>query len=252
MPGKQKTTARVYLHTMQVGDREIETKVYLEARPTVRFSIGKNEPILRMPLRFNQSEMQHYLTQFETWVRGRLHLDEGLIDRYTGKAYQDGDTLKVGQREYKVFIDTSNHKNHSGRINNGVIHLKIADHTNERDRRLAVKQLLSRLIGNDYKPFIWQRVHDLNQLHFQKPIRDVRLKYNHSNWGSCSTLGIVNLSTRLLFAPQEVIDYVIVHELAHLVEMNHSQKFWDILDRIMPDYPQYEAWLKENGPECDF
>ena len=62
-------------------------------------------------------------------------------------------------------------------------------------------------------------------------IKGIFLKYNHSNWGSCSHNGNINLSTRLLFAPEAVQDYVIVHELAHLVEPNHSDRFWALGSR---------------------
>ncbi|MCB0682671.1 MAG: M48 family metallopeptidase, partial [Saprospiraceae bacterium] len=62
----------------------------------------------------------------------------------------------------------------------------------------------------------------------------------------------INLSTRLLFAPPKVIDYVIIHELAHLVEMNHSRRFWDLVAAAMPDYEEQEKWLKKFGHRCDF
>jgi predicted metal-dependent hydrolase len=78
------------------------------------------------------------------------------------------------------------------------------------------------------------------------------LKYNQTNWGSCSTRGNINLSTRLLFAPDDVIDYVIIHELAHLLEMNHSNRFWNIVKKAMPEYREKEVWLKKNGHLCDF
>jgi len=69
---------------------------------------------------------------------------------------------------------------------------------------------------------------------------------------SCSSKSNINLSTRLLFAPSDVIDYVIVHELTHLIEMNHSQKFWNLVKSVMPNYKQKEKWLKEYGKLCDF
>ena len=62
----------------------------------------------------------------------------------------------------------------------------------------------------------------------------------------------MNLSTRLLFAPKDVIDYVIIHELAHLYEMNHSKKFWNIVSQVMPNYKEKEKWLSKNGRLCDF
>ena len=76
--------------------------------------------------------------------------------------------------------------------------------------------------------------------------------FNSSNWGSCSSNKIINLSTRLLFAPPEVIDYVIIHELAHLVEANHSKRFWDLVASKMPNYKEQEQWLKTHGRHLDF
>ncbi|MGB1217422.1 MAG: YgjP-like metallopeptidase domain-containing protein [Saprospiraceae bacterium] len=56
----------------------------------------------------------------------------------------------------------------------------------------------------------------------------------------------------MLFAPSNVIDYVIIHELAHRKEMNHSARFWKWVSTAMPDYEKQEKWLKENGKNCDF
>ena len=78
------------------------------------------------------------------------------------------------------------------------------------------------------------------------------MKYNHSNWGSCSSKGNINLSTRLLFAPDDVIDYVIIHELAHRIEMNHSPRFWKLVSDAMPDYKEKEKWLKVHGGKLGF
>jgi len=116
----------------------------------------------------------------------------------------------------------------------------------------SIRHLLSRVIANDFLPEIEQRVYELNQKYFQKNIKRVYLKYNKSNWGSCSSKGNINLSTRLLFAPSQVIDYVIIHELSHLIEMNHSPRFWKIVRDIMPNYEEQEKWLKVNGAKCDF
>ena len=97
-----------------------------------------------------------------------------------------------------------------------------------------------------------QRVYYFNRTYFGKDIGSVKLKYNRSNWGSCSTGKNLNFSVRLYFAPTDVIDYVVVHELAHLVEMNHSDKFWKIVGDILPDYRIKEKVLKENSAKFDF
>jgi hypothetical protein len=87
----------------------------------------------------------------------------------------------------------------------------------------------------------------LNDRFFNKEINSVKLKYNTSNWGSCSTRGNINISLRLMFAKQDVIDYVLVHELAHLIHPNHSDRFWRVVERIIPDYREKEKYLVENN-----
>ena len=120
-------------------------------------------------------------------------------------------------------------------------------------RNKSIKTLLSRVIAKDFYPHIVRRVRELNaQFYHLANIKSVSLKYNTSNWGSCSTSGNINLSTRLFFAPDGVIDYVIIHELAHFFEHNHSHRFWAKVAEAMPDYKVYEDWLTEHGSECDF
>ncbi|MHB8071374.1 MAG: M48 family metallopeptidase [Candidatus Cryosericum sp.] len=66
-------------------------------------------------------------------------------------------------------------------------------------------------------------------------------------WGSCSTSGTVSFAWRLVMAPMDVVDYVVVHELAHLREMNHSARFWAVVASVMPDYDERRRWLHEHG-----
>lgn len=77
----------------------------------------------------------------------------------------------------------------------------------------------------------------------------VTIKDQKTRWGSCSSLGNLNFNWRLLLMPEAVMDYVIVHELAHRREMNHSAAFWHIVENYMPDYRERLQWLKENGDQ---
>lgn len=67
-------------------------------------------------------------------------------------------------------------------------------------------------------------------------------------WGSCNSNGDLRINWRLAMASREVLDYVIIHELMHLLEQNHSQRFWGKVSALMPDYKQHRKWLRENGP----
>lgn len=75
----------------------------------------------------------------------------------------------------------------------------------------------------------------------------ITIKNLVSRWGSCSTKGNLNFNCLLMLTPDYVIDYIVVHELCHLREMNHSEKFWTEVEKIMPDYQRAELWLKQNG-----
>ncbi|MDO5134338.1 MAG: SprT family zinc-dependent metalloprotease [Eubacteriales bacterium] len=75
----------------------------------------------------------------------------------------------------------------------------------------------------------------------------ITIRNQRSRWGSCSAKGNLNFNCLLMLAPPEVLDYVIVHELCHRKEMNHSSRFWAEVARIIPDYAVHEKWLKTEG-----
>ena len=75
------------------------------------------------------------------------------------------------------------------------------------------------------------------------------LRDTTSRWGSCSTKENINYSWRLIMAPAEVLNYVAAHEVAHLVQMNHSPQFWAVVEHLYPAYATYRAWLKDHGEE---
>lgn len=81
------------------------------------------------------------------------------------------------------------------------------------------------------------------KVHYQT----IRVKNQKSRWGSCSSRQNLNFNWRLLMAPDSVLDYVVVHELCHLREMNHSSAFWSLVASIMPDYKKQEEWLKKEA-----
>ncbi|MBP3479273.1 MAG: M48 family metallopeptidase [Oscillospiraceae bacterium] len=75
----------------------------------------------------------------------------------------------------------------------------------------------------------------------------VSIRAQHSRWGSCSGKGNLNFNCLLMLAPPEVVDYVVIHELCHRKEMNHSQRFWLEVERVLPNYRASKKWLKDNG-----
>lgn len=75
----------------------------------------------------------------------------------------------------------------------------------------------------------------------------LRVKSLKSRWGSCSSGGNLSFNWQIILAPLEIVDYVVVHELCHLVHMNHSPTFWSLVESVLPDCRQRRQWLRKNG-----
>ena len=75
----------------------------------------------------------------------------------------------------------------------------------------------------------------------------ISIRTQRTRWGSCSAQGNLNFNALLALAPEEVVDYVVVHELCHRREMNHSERFWSLVEDVLPEYRGAKGWLKDNG-----
>lgn len=239
--------------SIELGGQSIPVKVIHERRSTFRAATGKQGFILRLPKRLDKKGEKSAWEWFESWAK-ELHRDKpDFFQRFLNKQYKDGDVIQVGNRQYTLGINLEDRASHTAKLHpNRYIQLNLVRSVTEEEQHKAAATLLSRLIGQDFLPEFSRRVLELNQLHFAKPIKDIRFKNTSSRWGSCSNTGNLNFSTRLLFAPAEVIDYVIIHELAHLIEMNHSDRFWALVEKAMPGYMMQEKWLKKHGAGLGF
>ena len=82
---------------------------------------------------------------------------------------------------------------------------------------------------------------------FRQNLKKIRIGDAATRWGSCSSAKILRYNWRLIFAPPELVDYVVAHEVAHLVEMNHAPPFWQVVHQLVGDHHPHRAWLKQNG-----
>jgi len=83
---------------------------------------------------------------------------------------------------------------------------------------------------------------------FGREVAGIALRDTRSRWGSCSTAGRLSFSWRLIMTPPAVLDYVALHEAAHLVHMNHGPRFWGLVEEACPDYRRHRDWLRAEGP----
>jgi predicted metal-dependent hydrolase len=110
------------------------------------------------------------------------------------------------------------------------------------DFRRAIEQHLRNLAAQELVRRTWE----LASLH-KVMISRVTVRSQRSRWGSCSIKKTISLNWRLIQTPGFVADYIILHELMHLREMNHSRRFWRHVEQVCPDYARAEAWLKAHA-----
>lgn len=116
-----------------------------------------------------------------------------------------------------------------------------------REIRRQVESLTVRVLCRAAEPWLRERVRELNSKHFRFSLNSVKFRKQRRRWGSCSAKGNINISHRLIVAPQELLDYVVIHELAHLKEMNHGKRFWALVRAACPDYRERRRMLAEYG-----
>lgn len=150
------------------------------------------------------------------------------------KARNDDTKMLCRGTEYPVEVDAEG----------GVVRLGplIAPFRGHGDPRAALERRMRQLAAVEFP----RRVRELARLHGIRITR-VSVRAQRSRWGSCSRAGTISLNWRLIQAPDDVLIYVIIHELMHLREMNHSDRFWGHVAIAMPSYEAAERWLKAHG-----
>ncbi|MFH2118255.1 MAG: SprT family zinc-dependent metalloprotease [Candidatus Paceibacterota bacterium] len=112
--------------------------------------------------------------------------------------------------------------------------------------RQSVETILQKFLKNTASHYLTPRIHQLAKK-MKVDFKKITLRAQTTRWGSCSSRGSLNFNWKLVHFPSAVIDYVIVHELAHLKHMNHSTAFWQFVEQFAPDYRMQRGWLKRQG-----
>lgn len=238
--------------TIFINDQLYTLKIYYERRSTVRASIRKKIIHIRIPNNLSLKQKQHHIQSMKQWAIEKIQSNPEQFQTEKPKTYTHNQILQIGTQHYSLDIQYCDKKTSSARLINNIIYLRIAQHLSEEEKNNTISCLLSRCLAKQHLPALKEKIHTLNNTYFQQTLHAISFKHNKTNWGSCSQKGNINISTRLLFAPEDVLDYVCIHELAHLIEPNHSKKFWSHVQQAMPDYKEKKQWLKNHGKNCRF
>ena len=236
---------------VQIEHTVIPVHVFYEYRNNVRVASGKENVFLRIPRYCSASERD----SFKQWCEDWIHKQWAKNARFRA-TFAQIDILRVEKfstynATYRIDISRSDRKSATAKLQGDVIHVALPSGWASKEASDQTYALIHRVLGNHYQQDITERIHDLHAGRFSKPVSSLSLRNMTSKWGSCSNTGRMTLSTKLLFAPKEVQDYVIIHELCHLDELNHSDRFWSLVDRYDPLYKERERWLTDHGHMCD-
>lgn len=227
-------------YSITLGGKEVQWK--LEYNPRLKkmhILVHPQEGIIvRVPPGHKASGIDSALMSQSEWLLTRM---ADISRRCPFRTYTDGQRLPYLGEEVILRLHNSGSKLFSHWEGANIV-IFLPEKLQTRDR---VRDCLAQLYLKEAKQWFPHRVDKLNRLHFQHRINRVSVKGQLRILGSCSSKGNLNFNWRLLLAPVEIVDYVIIHELAHMLEMNHSQRFWQIVEGACPGYRQHLSWLRD-------
>ncbi|MBI5789330.1 MAG: M48 family metallopeptidase [Candidatus Schekmanbacteria bacterium] len=207
-------------------------------RKTIGLEISPEKGlVVRVPLKTSLTTIQQVLKNKRQWIEGKLAMVALKQRAVISREYGENDEFLYLGKKYPLKIVSSTKfplvfENEQFLLS-----------ANYRQKAQSVFQAWYMIQAEDY---LNQRVGYYADRYGFKYNR-LRISQALKRWGSCSAQKNLNFNWRLMLAPPEVIDYLVVHELAHLAEMNHSPRYWQRVARIMPDYKRQRKWLKDNG-----
>lgn len=245
--------ANVQHRLYKQGSVRVPIKIHLERRMDYRFSIAKRSAILRMPSWFPKSQKQKTYDKFISWIEAHHKKSPDMFTRFEVKQYQHDDVLTIFGLDYEIHITEVNGERVKAKVLEAdqTIYILMPSDLEE-DRDIHVTKILKKIIPKALKPRVEARLAYLAEHLVGVKYNNFRLKDSLSNWGSCSGKNNINISIRTLLLPVEMIDYVLIHELCHLKELNHSPAFWAHVEKAMPEYKRAENWISAHGNKYYF
>jgi predicted metal-dependent hydrolase len=208
-------------------------------RKTISLHIKEDgRVVIYVPYHTPKGEIEGFIKEKESWVIKKISEKERSI-KETEKAFIPGEKFLYLGESYPLEIGDTRYRGLPLKLSFGKFIL-------DKDRLEEARDLFIHWYKREAKEKIEGRLHYFsNRLQlFPKGLKITSAKYR---WGSCSRDSRLSFSWKIIMAPLSVIDYVLIHELVHIKEKNHSKRFWTYLETILPDYRKHRFWLKENG-----
>lgn len=226
-----------------LGGREIQVELIRERRRSLQLKVvGVTEIMIKAPLGLPEEEIYRFLRQKEKWLHQRIQLQEKWSHWPKLRTYQSGEVLFFqGEEKVLVFCEQPGWNRYQTFVNEEKIEVwgpsKISS---------EIQKALIRWLQNQAKEKIGKRMKEIAQLYGFSP-GGFSLGNGQTLWGTCRSDGSIRINWRGIFLRLEVLDYLLIHELCHLREMNHSPRFWKEVEKLLPNWKALRKELKEQG-----
>lgn len=232
---------RIRIQGVDIEYRVLKTRRNRHVRLTVS---GKSGVRISAPRGYPERELHAMVREKASWILDRLDHFRNLEKQQPRWRYADGERLLIKGRWLPLRI--THWERNVGRLRLDEDRLDVCLPRDKADDEGIVRDLFLRWLRRWAMQDLTHRVTmHAREMHLQHG--RVTIRAQRSKWGSCSQNGSISLNMRLMLAPPEVADYVVIHELAHLRELNHSARFWRIVERHCPQRKEQQRWLREHG-----
>lgn len=184
-------------------------------------------------------EPENFLREKKDWVLDKQKEIENYWARIPEREFKEGETFPYLGKNYELIFTSDDRFD----IVEGQIIIpeeKVSDS--------SLKDVIEELYREKAREKILEII-DEYQEEMNVDFNRIYIRNQKTKWASCSSKDNLSFNWRLMMAPEDVLEYVVVHELLHLEEPNHSDRFWSLMEDVMPDYRERRKWLKENSPE---
>lgn len=223
-------------HKFQLGNNLIDYSVIRSKRlKTSEVIVDENSVVIRVPYNKPDSEIDNILQRKGRWIIERKQEFHTAQKQIKKSSFEVGSTLAYLGKNYRITNDSHNSNEHLV-LKNGQFIVSGGN----------ISEMYNTWLAQKSDKIFYTKVNVYSKKLNLKPPKII-IKNLRNRWGSMTKRGVLNLNVNLLKAPNEVIDYVVAHELCHLVIKKHSHHFWDLLRKIMPLYEESIMWLERNA-----
>jgi len=236
---------------IQLGDRTLSYQLRRSPRRrTIAIAIDPHEGlVVYSPMRMSAEGLGDFLRDKARWILAHARQHEEARARTPVLAWQPGDDVPFRGRRVTLTVLPGAAQGEVA-LEGEQLTVRTPPEDGLVPEGPRIRGLVVRWLREQAAAHVAARVQDFEGRLDVQP-RRVRVRDQKRRWGSCSAHGVLNFNWRLILAPEAVLDYVVVHELCHLKEMNHSPRFWAWVERILPDYGTPRSWLRQNAMLLD-